>query len=113
VEYATDFALRRHDGGWTLVEIERPQDDLFTRGDDFAARFTHAFGQVLDFQQWVDQNVAYARELMPGIAAPRGLLVIGTRQGLGDRQTKKLKQFADNSRRIEIVTYDQLLARGQ
>lgn len=55
----------RHDGGWTLIEIERPQDKIFTTSDDFTSRFTHAFGQVLDFQQWVDQNVAYAQELLP------------------------------------------------
>ncbi len=113
VEYATDFALRRHDGGWTLIEIERPQDDLFTSGNDFTHRFTHAFGQVLDFQHWVDHNIAYARELMPGITAPRGLLVLGTREGMSERQYNKLRQFAENSRRIEIVTYDELLARGR
>lgn len=113
VEYATDFALRRHDGGWTLVEIEKPQDRMFTTSDDFTAPFTHAFGQVLDFQHWVDNNVAYAQTLMPGIAAPRGLLIMGTRQPLTERQSDKLKQFCDNSRRIEIVTYDELLARGR
>lgn len=113
VEYATDFALRRHDGGWTLVEIERPQDKIFTARDDFTARFTHAFGQVLDFQQWVDQHVAYARELMPAISAPRGLLVVGVRQRLSLRQANKLRQFSENSRRVEIVAYDELLARGR
>jgi Domain of unknown function (DUF4263) len=113
VEYATDFALRRHDGGWTLIEIERPQDKIFTKSDDFTSRFTHAFGQVLDFQQWVDQNVAYAQELLPAITAPRGLLVVGVRQALSPRQAKKLKQFSENSRRIEIMTYDDLLARGR
>jgi hypothetical protein len=102
-----------HDGGWTLVEIERPHDKIFTTNDDFAARFTHAFGQVLDFQQWVDQHVAYARELMPAITVPRGLLVIGMRQALSPRQTTKLRQFSQSSRRIEIVTYDDLLARGR
>lgn len=113
VEYATDFALSRHDGSWTVVEIERPQDNIFTTRDDFSARFNHAYGQVLDFQQWVDQHVAYARELMPGIAVPRGLLVVGLRQPLSLRQANKLKQFADNSRRVDIVTYDELLAKGR
>jgi hypothetical protein len=112
-EYATDFALRRHDGGWTLVEIEKPQDALFTSRDDFTAKFTHAFGQVLDFQQWVDGNVAYAEKHMPGAQAPRGVLIMGVREGLSERQALKLKQFAENSRRVEIVTYDELLARGR
>jgi hypothetical protein len=61
----------------------------------------------------VDQNVAYAQELLPAITAPRGLLVVGVRQALSPRQAKKLKQFSENSRRIEIMTYDDLLARGR
>jgi len=36
-----------------LVEIERPQDALFTRANDHMARFAHAFGQVVDFLHWV------------------------------------------------------------
>jgi Shedu protein SduA, C-terminal len=112
-EHATDFALRRHDGGWTLIEIEKPQDALFTNRGDFTANFTHAFGQVLDFQQWVDGNVAYAEKHMPGVQAPRGALIMGRRESLSTRQARKLKQFAENSRRVEIVTYDELLARGR
>jgi hypothetical protein len=50
---------------------------------------------------------------MRGIAAPRGLLVVGMRKPLSSRQANKLRQFADNSRRIELVIYDELLARGQ
>lgn len=113
LEYATDFAVRRHDGRWVLVEIERPQDGLFTKGDDLRERFNHAFGQVLDFQHWVDDNVAYAQKLMPGISAPSGLVVMGMRDSLTERQRAKLRQFTENSRRIEVVTYDDLLQRGE
>lgn len=112
IEYATDFAIRRHDERWILVEIERPQDRLFTAGNDLAARFTHAFGQVVDFLHWVDENVSYAQQAMPRIAAPRGLLVMGLRAPLSDRQQAKLRHFATNSSRIEIATYDDLLAQS-
>jgi hypothetical protein len=112
VEHATDFAIRRHDDRWLLVEIERPQDDLFTGADDFRSRFTHAFGQVLDFQSWVDENAAYAQKLMPQIAAPHGLLVMGLRSRLSSVQKMKLRRFTTNSRRIDVVTYDDLHARA-
>jgi hypothetical protein len=113
IEFATDFAVHAHDGRWLLVEIERPQDELFTAADNLTARFTHAFGQVVDFQVWVDDNVAYAQRLMEGIAAPRGLLVMGLRSQLTERQARKFARFSDNSGRIAITTYDDLLERAR
>lgn len=112
-EYATDFAVRRHDDRWLLVEIERPQDTIFTAGNDFTARFTHAYGQVLDFQRWCDDNLAYARNAMPNISVPAGLLVIGRRADLTERQANKLSQLISNSARIDVVTYDDLLAQAR
>jgi hypothetical protein len=113
IELATDFVIRSHDGRWLLIEIERPQDEIFTKGNDFRERFTHAFGQALDFQHWVDENVAYAQKHMSGITAPRALVVIGLRAGLTDAQQAKLRRFVDNSRRVEVTTYDDLLARSR
>jgi hypothetical protein len=112
-EYATDFALRRHDDRWLLVEIERPQDAIFTAANDFTARFTHAYGQVLDFQRWVDDNLAYARTTMPNVSVPTGLLVIGRRAELTNRQANKLAQLVSNSARIEVVTYDDLHSQAR
>lgn len=109
LEHATDYAIRRLDGRWLLVEIEKPSDPIFTRAYDFSAGFTHAFGQVLDFQHWVDDNVAYAQKHMEGITAPRGLLVVGMRTRLDARATAKLRRFADNSTRIDVATFDDLL----
>lgn len=96
-----------------LVEIEKPHDRIFTQAYDFTAEFTHAFGQVLDFQHWVDDNVAYAQKHMPLITAPRGLLVIGMRSDLDSRGEAKLRRFADNSARIDIATFDDLLSGGR
>ena len=77
LEFVTDFVLRRLDNEYVLVEIEKPHDKLFGRGSDFSSKFTHAFGQILGFQEWVDENPAYARKFMPGIPPPRGLPVLG------------------------------------
>ncbi len=113
IQHVTDFALRRVDGLWTLVEIEKPHDKLFTAGNDFTAKFTHAFGQVLDFQRWVEDHGEYARSLMPGIANPAGLLVMGRRDAFNIDNTGKLRRFIDNSRRVEVVTFDDVLAKAE
>lgn len=112
-EYATDFAVRRHDDRWLLVEIEKPQDRIFTAKDDFSAMFTHAYGQVLDFQRWVDDEVSYARKTMPGVVVPRRLVVIGRRSEMSPRQEKKLSQLVSNSARVDVVTFDDLLKQAR
>lgn len=109
IEMVTDFVLRRYDNKYILVEIEKPQDRLFTLTNNFTAEFTHAFGQVLDFQQWVDSHVAYARVHMPGVSSPRGLLVIGRRTDLSEENKAKLHRFSINCVSIDVVTFDDLL----
>lgn len=112
LEFKTDFVIRRHDDRYIVVEIERPQDAIFTAQVDFTARMTHAVGQVMDFQQWVSDNVAYARNNFPGIFEPAGLLVMGRSASLDARARRKLARWQVNSRHIELSTYDGLLARG-
>ena len=113
VEHFTDFVVRRLDNEYIVVEIERPHDPLFTGKNDFTARFTHAYGQVIDFQEWVDAHGEYARSLMPGISSPRGMLLIGSRKGLTAEQAVKLRRFNINSRSVEVFTYDDLLAKAK
>lgn len=72
-----NFVLRRHDDRCVVVEIEKPHDPLITSKFDLSALFTHAVGQVLDFQQWIADNAAYAQKSFPGIASPAGLVVMG------------------------------------
>jgi hypothetical protein len=56
----------------------------------------------------------FAKHLTEGRAAVFiAFLVVGVRQALSPRQAKKLKQFSESSHRIEIMTYDDLLARGR
>jgi Domain of unknown function (DUF4263) len=114
VEHITDFVLHRLDDQYVLVEIEKPQDRVFTQANDFSAVFTHALGQVLDFRSWVGQHGEYARSLIPGISpsAP-GLLVIGLRSKLSDDQACKLRAFNENSPTISVVTFDDLSSKAK
>lgn len=113
IEHITDFVIRRLDNEYILVEIEKPQDAIFTGGNDFTSKFTHAYGQILDFQEWVDVHSEYARSLMPGIVSPKGVLIIGMRKDLPQVQIEKLKRFSINSRSIEIFTFDDLINKSK
>jgi hypothetical protein len=94
LEHVTDFAVRRHDGDYILVEIEKPQDRLFTTSNDYSAAFAHAFGQVVDFEQWVRDHGDYARHLMPGISSPRGMLIIGRSHEFSVEMNESFVAFA-------------------
>jgi hypothetical protein len=113
IEVTTDFVVQRLDSEYVLVEIEKPQDRIFTSTTDFSAKFTHAFGQVIDFQDWVESHGEYARSLMPGVKSPKGILIMGRKLGLTERQIAKLNRFSLNSRNIEILTYDDVLNRAR
>ena len=67
----------------------------------------------MDFQEWVDQHGEYARTLMPGISSPRGLLIMGLRSDLSEREIAKLKRYCINSTSVDILTYDELLASAK
>lgn len=114
IEHTTDFVIRRLDDEYILVEIEKPSSKIFTQQNDFTAVFTHAMGQVLDFQEWVEGNIAYAEKLLPHISSPQGLLIIGMKRDLSPEQVKKLKRFNINTRgRLSVITFDELLEQGR
>jgi hypothetical protein len=113
LEFVTDFVIRRHDYRYVVVEIEKPRDRIFTLKNDFTAEFTHAVGQVLDFQGWVADNIAYAQKGLPLIEGPHGIVIIGRRSEMPASQQAKLRRWVANSRAIEILTYDDILARAK
>ena len=109
----TDFVIKTLENNYILVEIEKPQDHIFNKNNDFSASFIHAYGQVLDFISWVDENVAYAQKKLPNVSAPTGLLIMGRSTLLTADQRKKLEYFNSNSARIKIYTYDDILINAR
>lgn len=108
-ELITDFIIETLKGEYILVEIEKPQDKIFTLNDDFSSSFYHAFGQVLDFIEWVENNISYAQTLLPNISSPKGILIIGRSTQLNDKRKNKLKRFNRNSNSIKVLTYDDIV----
>lgn len=112
-DFITDYVIETLTGEYIAVEIEKPSDVIITKKGDMTALFTHAFGQVLDFIDWVERNIAYAQTKLPGISTPKGLLVIGRLDGLTQKEINKLRRFSKNSMSIEIVTFNDLLDRAK
>ena len=112
-DHITDFVIRRHDGRYLVVEIEKPQDRIFTKAGEFSSQFTHALGQVLDFQGWVAEENGYARKKLPHIENPRGLLVMGKRVDLEASHERKLRRWNANSNSIDVMTFDDLVTSGR
>lgn len=114
VDLITDFVIKKLNGEYVIVEIEKPSDLIFTKNNDFTSQFTHALGQIIDFQEWTESNIAYAQKLMPNIKSPPGLLVIGRRDQLNDYQQNKLKRFNINSNgRVKVITFDDILENAE
>lgn len=112
-DFKTDFVIRRFNDEYLLVEIEKSVDQLFTEEGHLTAKVTHAVGQVLDFQTWIAENIAYARTKLPTIGRPEGLVVIGRSSHLDERRKRKLEE-ENFSRRghVRIVTFDDLHVRA-
>lgn len=113
LEFKTDYVVRRLDGEYILVEIEKPQDKIFTRSSNFSSKFSHAFGQIIDFLEWIDTHSAYAKSLMSGISSPRAMLIMGTRKDMSLHQQSKLKRLNQSLKNIEILTFDDVMSRGE
>ncbi|MCE5221535.1 MAG: DUF4263 domain-containing protein [Clostridium sp.] len=85
-DYITDFVIHLINEEYILVEIEKPQDNIFTANNEFTSKFMHAFGQVLDFINWIELNISYAQTKLPGIKSPKGMLVMGRRDTMTEEQ---------------------------
>jgi hypothetical protein len=113
-EYEIDFVIRQEADRYLVVEIEKPSTPILTRRGDFTAPFQHAERQMLDFLGWIDENLHTARTAMPGIANPRGLVVVGRRRDLDSKGLLRLAtKNAATRARYEFLTFDDLLNQGR
>ena len=112
-EYVADFVIETYDGNYTLVEIEKPTDRLYLNNGDPSSALTHAEQQVLNWQSWMRQNVAYLRyESNLIMNDPEGLVVIGRRSQLNGDERQKLDERNRSLRgHLQIVTFDTLSMR--
>lgn len=109
-DHRIDLVVLLPGGHYRLIELERSTHALYTKGGDPTAAHTHAKQQVEDWQDWIERNLPYAREHLPGISAPEGLVIIGRNTGMTDRERARLaRSNATSAGRMRVMTYDDLL----
>lgn len=108
-EYEMDYGLEKYDGTYDLVEIEPSSMPLFTKRGFPSSGLVHAEQQVLDWQQWVEENAPYARTRLPGVSEPRGYVVIGRRAQRSSERGKLGRRNKLYGGRLVVLTYDDLL----
>jgi len=109
-EYVADFVIETYDGLYKLVEIEKPTDRLYLKNGDPSSALTHAEQQVLNWQRWIRQNIAYIRfaSQLP-MNDPEGLVIIGLRSQMSKDEIHRLEERNISKRgRIKIITFDDL-----
>ncbi|MBC8229116.1 DUF4263 domain-containing protein [bacterium] len=109
-EYRADFVIETYDGVYKLVEIEKPTDRLYLKNGDPSSALTHAEQQVLNWQRWIRQNIAYIRfESQLPMNDPEGLVIIGLRSQMSQEEIHRLEERNISRRgRIKIITFDDL-----
>ena len=112
-EYIPDFVIELPRRRYVYVEIEHPQHQVITQNGRPSAKLTDATQQVEDWFNWTSANIAYARNILPGISEPVGKVVLGRDTGIPSRHVEALARRNVESRRIETMTFDDLLENAE
>lgn len=110
----TDFVFKDATGDFLLVELERPDFQLFLKNGHPSRELNHAKSQITDWKRYIEDNLSTVqRELgLAGISAnPNGLIVIGRSKTLTDDNRRLLSTMENESPKIKIMTYDDLLLK--
>lgn len=115
-DFVTDFVLLNplpQGPEYTLVEIESPSKNLFTKAGVQHSDLTQAKDQILNWRVWLNSNQAYLQKKLEHFATPRFLIVIGRDQDLTCENREKLRSMNGASTDETIRTYDDLLSMGK
>lgn len=111
-KYEIDFLLKRIDGRWEIVEIERSNLRLFTKNLDPTKELSHAIRQVRDYQSFCMRNYSYlSSEDKLDIFVPKGYVIMGNT--LSESEEKKLDELNKSQPSVEVHTYEYLLKRAK
>ncbi len=118
-EYVPDFVVGYVDSigmHWHLVELESPTAPMFTQnGTAFGKEARKGISQIVDWRQWLDDNVAYARKTQSenGLGlydirndAP-GVVLVGRRATLSNKNEAQRNHSLGSN--IVVHTYDWLI----
>lgn len=112
-DFVTDYVLLvqgPQGPEYVFVEIEKADKEIFVKAGQFSAEFTQAKDQLLDWDNWLTKNHAYASRKLPNLYKPQFHLVIGRDSNILPEQKEKIQsEFSSTTRRFS--TYDDLVNR--
>jgi len=108
----TDFALLNHRRELVLIEIERPSLKLMPQKGGPSAELQTPVRQLNDWFHEIEEHRAAAlacMKLLPtDVAGVRGVVIAGRNKDYDREKLRKLRKW-DFGRRIELLTYDDLI----
>jgi hypothetical protein len=116
-EYEVDFVC--FDTGsvgpeWYLIEIEAPNQTLFTKSGSPSSSLTHAIQQVRNWNSWLHDNLPYAQRLLPHIEYPLAYVFMGRRHDITSDLAKLLRRLNhDHRMMLEIHTLDWFVSAAE
>jgi hypothetical protein len=111
-----DFVFREPHNDYQLVEIEKPDKQMFRRDGQQHENLTHAINQTADWVRYIEDNKrTVEHELgLTGIStSPRRLVVIGRTKSLTEENRRKLSTLQNDQPKLRILTYDDLLEQAK
>ena len=106
-----DFYVEKYDGYADIVEIKKVDDELFDKKGKITTVFSKAIQQIIDY---IDDALYYSNDkrlsekMKFNFLKPKGILIIGRRSD----NIERLKNLGYYFHNIEIITYDDILDRG-
>lgn len=110
--YRCDFAwLNDNSDGpeWVLVEIEKPNMQLFTKKNEPTQYLNHAIEQVRSWERYFDENPHEKRKIFGAVARFRYILVAGSKEEWQEENHAKWRIHHNKNSNIEIHSSDILL----
>ena len=74
----------------------------------------NAIQQVEDWQRYIKNYIHSVRVDLPGISDPQGLIILGRKASINEKDLERLIQSNETNRaKYEIMTYDDLIDRAK
>lgn len=110
-----DFLIETYDGKYVIIELESPQDKLFTdeKPPNPSKELRNAQSQIQQYFSFFRNNILYCRNIFPEISVENisGLIIIGRSNKLNDKQKQSLSNLVGVMHGCGITTYDELFKR--
>lgn len=110
--FVADFAIVTPQKELVLIEIKKANTNLLLKKGSIAAPLTHAFDQVNDWLQIVDEHRLAVLDSLgidkESVSTIKGVVVAGSEEGYDAKRLRRLK--GTDFGRITFLTYDDLLS---